>query len=96
MEIKENEIKFMPTANKDIFNKFWLVKETIDIKKLKRDIQNLKMQAAEVPELKEKPDQETLDFYNMMHSANENKETLNAKIAEKQSIVDRLEAISKK
>jgi len=70
-----------------------VTEQEVDVKALENEITNLKQRIESIPKPKTKPDEETLDFYNMNNMDMFEKETLEAEIKDKMVLLKELNSI---
>jgi len=81
------------TEDPNVIKKIETVKSEIHLVKLEADIKNLQKQIKNYPNPKEKPDQETLDFWNDMMVSSSDKEKLEEELKKKEELLKQLKRL---
>jgi len=82
------------TADPDIFEEVSEVRTTISLSELEVERDAVQETHDVLPDEKTKPDQETLEFYNMHHSYAEYKDQLQTEIDDKDALINTLKALA--
>jgi len=91
MEIKLGEIKYEKTEDKNIIAQYVLQMSEIHIDSLEMAIDKLQSQIDDAPKIKEIPNNETLDYWNSMHSYNV--EVIEDELNSKKQLLDKIKEL---
>lgn len=83
-------MKYQKTKDKNIINKINIIKTEIHIDKLEIEIADLKEQIKSIPKTKEKPDVETLDYFNAEIEMRNESEQLETELRIKENLLSEL------
>lgn len=86
-------MKYEKTDNPNVVKEVKVIGREIHLDKLEAEIKELQEQLKNIPKPKEKPDQETLDFWNEMMLPSFNKEELEEELREKEELLERLKGL---
>lgn len=84
-------IKYEKTDDKNVVKKILVVESEIRLDVLRKEIEDLERQIEEAPKPKEKPDEETLEFWNAMNAVPI--DDLIGRLEEKQEFLRKLEEL---
>lgn len=85
-------MKYERTKNPNIIKKIETIESEIHLDILAEQVKKLEDEIKSIPEPKEKPDDETLEFFNM-HNMGFNKEELTRDLKEKKDLLERLKGL---
>jgi len=86
-------ITYEQTADKNIIKKIETNYDYIYLDKLQTEIDNLQTEIDNIPKPKTKPDEETLEYFNMEMGLITNKEENEKQLKEKQELLDKIKKV---